>query len=76
MAFRKKAKYLQEYDADILVIQESENLGQLDIPELKDYTQRIWMGKGPHKGGSVGPRQPDHTLGTLHWSGMASSAGV
>lgn len=50
MAFRKKAKYLQEYDADILVIQESENLGKLDIPELKDYTQRIWMGKGPNKG--------------------------
>ena len=30
MAFRKKAKYLQEYDADILVIQESENLDKLE----------------------------------------------
>jgi hypothetical protein len=37
MAFRKKATHLLEYEADIYVIQESEETSKLDIAELKSY---------------------------------------
>jgi exonuclease III len=50
MAFRNKANLLKIYNADILVIQESENLDKLDLKELKEYPNRIWVGSNKHKG--------------------------
>jgi exodeoxyribonuclease-3 len=50
MAFRKKAKYLLEYDADIYVIQESENTSKLDVTDLISYPNRIWVGANNNKG--------------------------
>lgn len=50
MAFRKKAQFLSEYQADVLVIQESEHPEKLGINELKEYTNRIWIGSNRNKG--------------------------
>lgn len=50
MAFRKKAKFLSDYQADIMVIQESEYLDKLDITDLGDYKNRIWIGSNRNKG--------------------------
>jgi exodeoxyribonuclease-3 len=50
MAFRKKATHLLEYEADIYVIQESEETSKLDIAELKSYPNRIWVGNNNNKG--------------------------
>ncbi|MFC5651402.1 hypothetical protein ACFPYJ_20260 [Paenibacillus solisilvae] len=50
MAFRNKAKYLLEFDADIYVIQESEDTAKLNIAELTSYPNRIWIGKNKNKG--------------------------
>lgn len=37
MAFRNKARALMKYDADMYVIQESEELSKLNIVELEAY---------------------------------------
>jgi exodeoxyribonuclease III len=50
MAFRKKAQFLSEYKADILVIQESEHPYKLKINGLEEYTNRIWIGSNRNKG--------------------------
>ncbi|MHA0855689.1 endonuclease/exonuclease/phosphatase family protein [Paenibacillus sp. CMAA1364] len=49
-AFRNKAKYLLEFDADMYVIQESEDTSKLNIEELKSYPNRIWIGNNNNKG--------------------------
>ena len=40
MAFRKKAKFLTEFDADIIIIQESECKEKLNIEDLNAYLPR------------------------------------
>lgn len=50
MTFRKKAQYLLGYDADIYVIQECEEKSKLNIVDLEEYPNRVWIGDNRHKG--------------------------
>jgi len=51
MAFRKKADRILEYDPDILIVPECENIDALKFPtSTKQPTDIIWHGDNPHKG--------------------------
>jgi exodeoxyribonuclease III len=49
-AFRHKYKYAQEFDPDIIVIQESEHYDVLDKRFLNDYPNRLWFGDNRSQG--------------------------
>lgn len=51
-AFRKKSHALDNYDADILVIQECENPSEIQYPELflDRYSHYAWFGDNKNKG--------------------------
>lgn len=50
MAFRKKIQLILEYNADIIIIQESENLDKIKEEDLINYPNRIWHGDNKNKG--------------------------
>jgi len=51
MAFRKKYKSIMQYDPDIVIIQECENLEKIDFVEIKrPLIDSIWVGDNEFKG--------------------------
>lgn len=50
MAFRKKINSVYKYDADIIVIQESESVDKIPSDLLLSYPHQIWEGENKNKG--------------------------
>ena len=65
-AFRKKYHLLEDFSADILVIQECEDPAQIGGEYLEWATNHLWVGNNKHKGLGVFAR-PHITLSTLSW---------
>lgn len=54
MAFRKKANRILEYEPDILIIQESENINKINIDDfIIKPKQSFWFGDNDNKGISI-----------------------
>ena len=66
-ALRNKTGYLSRFDADVVVVAESENLVRLEKADLPQYPHRMWEGDVAYKGLLVMSRKdmplevaPDH----------------
>lgn len=66
--FREKFKLLEEFDADILIIQECENPAESKLEEYKKWAQNyLWVGDNKHKGLGIFAK-PEIELKKLGWS--------
>ena len=74
-AFRNKFHELDEFDADILIIQECENPAKSTKAFLSWAGDFLWVGDSAHKGIGVFPRKRN-TVKSLSWHGQFRISGV
>ncbi|SMO52615.1 endonuclease/exonuclease/phosphatase family protein [Solitalea koreensis] len=66
-AFRKKLDFLQEFDADIIVIQECENPSEAKEIKYKSWAKNyLWVGENKNKGLGIFAKQNIH-IEPLNW---------
>ena len=67
-AFRKKFKYISDFNADIYIIQECENPEESKHKEYQDWAENyLWIGDTKNKGLAIFAK-PEFELKKLNWS--------
>jgi exonuclease III len=71
-AFRSKFQLLDQFKADVLIIQECENPHQ-SLPLYREWAgEHVWIGRLPYKGLGIFARN-GHRLQRLHWPDAGAS---